>query len=62
LRELGDERVRSGVWNHSTDPIMRMRRTGLATHVSIYAPAPVAEKLIGAVVRMHEPGEKWEKR
>jgi uncharacterized protein (DUF2236 family) len=57
LLELGEERVRSGVWNHSifpTDPITRMRRTGLATYVSVYAPAPVAEKLIGAVVRMHE--------
>jgi len=57
LLELGEERVRSGVWNHSifpTDPLTRMRRTGLATHVSVYAPVPVAEKLIGAVVRMHE--------
>jgi uncharacterized protein (DUF2236 family) len=56
LLELGEERVRSGVWNHSifpTDPLTRMRRTGLATHVSVYAPVPVAEKLIGAVVRMH---------
>ena len=52
LLELGEERVRSGVWNHSifaTDPITRMRRTGLATHVSVYAPVPVAEKLIGVV-------------
>jgi uncharacterized protein (DUF2236 family) len=57
LLELGEERVRSGVWNHSvfpTDPIARMRRTGLAAHVSVYAPVPAAEKLIGAVVRMHE--------
>lgn len=57
LLELAEERVRSGVWNHSifpTDPITRMRRTGLATHVSVYAPVPVAEKLIGAVVRMHQ--------
>lgn len=57
LLELGEERVRSGVWNLSifpTDPITRMRRTGLATHVSVYAPVPVAEKPIGAVVRMHE--------
>jgi uncharacterized protein (DUF2236 family) len=56
LLELGEERVRSGVWNHSifaTDPLTRMRRTGLATHVSVYAPVPAAEKLIGAVVRMH---------
>jgi uncharacterized protein (DUF2236 family) len=57
LLELAEERVRSGVWNHSifpTDPLTRMRRTGLATHVSVYAPVPVAEKLIGAVVRMHQ--------
>jgi uncharacterized protein (DUF2236 family) len=56
LLELGEERVRSGVWNHSsfrTDPITRMRRTGLATHVTVYAPVPVAEKLIATVVRMH---------
>jgi len=56
LLELAEERVRSGVWNHSifpTDPLTRMQRTGLATHVSVYAPVPVAEKLIGAVVRMH---------
>jgi uncharacterized protein (DUF2236 family) len=57
LLELGEERVRSGVWNHSTfptDPLTRMRRTGLVTNVSVYAPVAVAEKLIGAVVRMHE--------
>ena len=56
LLELGEPRVRSGVWGHSifpTDPITRMKRTGLATHVSVYAPAGVAEKLIGGVVRMH---------
>jgi uncharacterized protein (DUF2236 family) len=57
LLELGEPRVRSGVWGHSifpTDPVTRMRRTGMATHVSVYAPAKLAEKLIGGVVRMHE--------
>jgi uncharacterized protein (DUF2236 family) len=57
LLELAEERVRSGVWNHSifpTDPITRMRRTGLATHVTVYAPFATAENLIGAVVRMHD--------
>ncbi len=56
LLELAEERVRTGVWEHSIfrkDPITRMRRTGLATHVSVYAPAAAAEKLIGGVVRMH---------
>jgi uncharacterized protein (DUF2236 family) len=56
LLELAEERVRSGVWDHSifrTDPITRLRRTGLMAYVSVYAPRAVAEKLIGAVVRMH---------
>ncbi|MCJ1959325.1 oxygenase MpaB family protein [Novosphingobium mangrovi (ex Hu et al. 2023)] len=57
LLELGEPRVREGVWGHSIfpkDPITRLRRTGLATHVSVYAPREVASKLIGGVVRMHE--------
>ena len=56
LLELAEERVRSGVWEHSifpTDPITRMRRTGLVPQVSVYAPGATAEKLIGAVVQMH---------
>src|ERR1043165_2098934 len=57
LLEWGEERVRTGVWEHSifpTDPITRMRRTGLMAQVSVYAPTAVAERLIGAVVRMHD--------
>jgi uncharacterized protein (DUF2236 family) len=56
LLELAEERVRTGVWEHSIfrkDPVTRMRRTGHATHVSVYAPAEAARKLIGGVVRMH---------
>ena len=56
LLELAEERVRTGVWEHSifpTDPLIRMQRTGLMTHVSVYAPAAVAEKMIGGVVAMH---------
>ena len=56
LLELAEERVRSGVWEHSifpTDPITRMRRTGLIAQVSVYAPIATAQKLIGAVVQMH---------
>lgn len=57
LLELGEPRVRSGVWGHSifpTDPVTRMRRTGAVTHISVYAPRSVARQVIGAVVRMHE--------
>jgi uncharacterized protein (DUF2236 family) len=56
LLELAEERVRSGVWEHSifpTDPITRMRRTGLMTQVSVYAPSATAQKLIASVVQMH---------
>ncbi len=56
LLELAEERVRTGVWEHSifrTDPLTRMQRTGLMTHVSVYAPVAVAEKLIRGVVAMH---------
>ena len=56
LLELAEERVRTGVWEHSifpTDPLTRMQRTGLMTHVSVYAPVATAEKLIRGVVAMH---------
>lgn len=56
LLELAEERVRTGVWEHSifpTDPLTRMERTGLMAHVSVYAPAETAEKLIRGVVAMH---------
>lgn len=57
LLELGEPRVRSGVWDHSifpADPLTRLQRTGYVTHVSVYAPAPVAAKVITGVTRMHE--------
>jgi uncharacterized protein (DUF2236 family) len=57
LLELAEPRVRSGVWGHSifpTDPMTRIRRTGLATHVTLYAPAEVARQVIRGVVRMHD--------
>ena len=56
LLEFAEERVRTGVWEHSifpTDPITRLVRTGLMTNVSVYAPVEVAEKMIRGVVAMH---------
>ena len=56
ILELADPAVRSGVWNHSTfrtDPLGRLRRTGLAAMVTIYGARSVAEPMIAAVVRMH---------
>lgn len=56
ILELADPAVRSGVWNHSTfrtDPMGRLRRTGLAAMVTIYGARSVAEPMIAGVVRMH---------
>ena len=57
LLEFADPRVRSGVWEHSTfrtDPVTRLKRTGLAAMVTVYGARSVAERMIAKVNRMHE--------
>ena len=57
LLELAEPMVRSGVWDHTTfrtDPLKRMRRTGLAAMVTVYGARSVAERMIAAVRRMHD--------
>ena len=57
LLELAEPRVRSGVWDHSdfrTDPVGRMRRTGMAAMVTTYGPVADVERVTGRVRRMHE--------
>ncbi len=57
ILELAEPRVRTGVWEHTSfrrDPVTRMRRTGYAAMVTIYAPADVARGMIAGVVRAHE--------
>lgn len=56
ILELAEPGVRTGVWEHSTfrtDPIRRMRRTGMAAMITIYGPKSAAEAMIAGVVRMH---------
>jgi uncharacterized protein (DUF2236 family) len=56
ILELAEPRVRSGVWEHTSfrhDPTTRLKRTGLAAMVTVYAPRSVAERMIGGVGRMH---------
>jgi len=56
LLELAEPKVRSGVWDHTsfrTDPVTRLRRTGLAAMVTVYAPREVAEAMIEGVNRRH---------
>ena len=57
IMELAEPRVRSGVWEHTTfrtDPVRRLRRTGLAAMMTIYGPRSTAEAMIARVRRMHE--------
>ena len=57
IMELAEPRVRTGVWEHTNfraDPIRRLRRTGFAAMVTIYAARSIAEAMIARVRRMHE--------
>jgi uncharacterized protein (DUF2236 family) len=56
ILELAEPAVRSGVWEHSTfrsDPLSRLRRTGLAAMVTVYGARSIAEPMIARIVRMH---------
>ncbi len=56
LLEMGEPRVRDGVWQHSSfrqDALARLQRTGLAAMVTVYGPREVAERMIRGVVGMH---------
>lgn len=56
LLELGEPRVRHGVWDHTSfkrDPAARMRRTGLAAMITVYGARSRFEALAARVNRMH---------
>ncbi len=56
ILELAEPRVRAGVWEHSsfrTDPVERLRRTGLAAMVTVYGARSTAEEMIAGVRRIH---------
>ncbi|MBK6705021.1 MAG: DUF2236 domain-containing protein [Caulobacteraceae bacterium] len=57
ILELAEPRVRTGVWEHTTfrrDPETRMRRTGFAAWMTIYAPEDTARRMIAGVTRAHD--------
>jgi uncharacterized protein (DUF2236 family) len=57
ILELAEPSVRTGVWEHSsfrTDPVRRLRRTGLAAMVTVYGARSTAEAMIAGVVRLHD--------
>ncbi|MEM1380117.1 MAG: oxygenase MpaB family protein [Pseudomonadota bacterium] len=56
ILELAEPRVRHGVWDHSifpTDPVLRLKRTGLAAMVTFYGAASVARQMIAEVNKKH---------
>ncbi len=56
LLELGEPRVRHGVWDHSSfrrDPAGRLRRTGMAAMVTVYGARSSFEAMAARVRRMH---------
>lgn len=56
ILELAEPRVRTGVWEHSSfrsDPLTRLKRTGLAAMVTVYGARSVSEAMIAGVGRQH---------
>ncbi|WP_295802237.1 oxygenase MpaB family protein [uncultured Microbulbifer sp.] len=56
ILELAEPRVRDGVWNNTsfrTDPMGRLRRTGLAAMVTVYGPRSKAASMIAGIRGMH---------
>lgn len=54
--ELAEPRVRAGVWRHTTfrtEPVQRLRRTGLAAMVTVYGARSVAEGMIAHIRQAH---------
>lgn len=57
ILELAEPRVRAGVWDHTTfrsEPLRRLRRTGLAAMVTVYGARRDAERMIAGVRRLHD--------
>jgi uncharacterized protein (DUF2236 family) len=56
ILELAEPHVRSGVWDYTTfrtDPVRRLRRTGLAAMITVYGTRACAENMIAGVRRRH---------
>jgi len=56
LLEFADDRIRTGVWEHSvfpTDPVGRGQRTYMAAMVGLYGPRSAARAVIGRIGTMH---------
>jgi uncharacterized protein (DUF2236 family) len=57
ILEFAEPRVRTGVWEHTTfrtNPVARLRRTGLAAMVTVFGARSISEPMIARVRRMHD--------
>lgn len=56
ILELAEPRVRTGVWERTTfrtDPVGRLRRTGMAAMATVYAAQSVSRPMIAAISARH---------
>ncbi|MEX2631606.1 MAG: oxygenase MpaB family protein [Tistlia sp.] len=57
ILELAEPRVRTAIWDQSSfrsDPLGRLKRTGLAAMITVYGPHSNAETMIAGIRRIHE--------
>jgi len=57
ILELAEPRVRTGVWERTTfrtDPVGRLRRTGMAAMATVYAAQSVSRPMIAAIGARHQ--------
>jgi uncharacterized protein (DUF2236 family) len=56
ILELAQPSIRAAIWDQSTfrsDPLGRLRRTGMAAMLTVYGPRSSSQAMIAGVVRMH---------
>jgi len=56
ILELAEPSIRAAIWDHSafrTDPLGRLRRTGMAAMMTVYGPRSASSAMIAGVARMH---------
>jgi uncharacterized protein (DUF2236 family) len=57
ILELAEPSIRAAIWEHSSfrsDPLGRLRRTGLAAMLTVYGPRTASQAMIARVARIHD--------
>ena len=56
IMELAHPSIRAAIWDQSSfrsNPLGRLRRTGMAAMMTVYGPRSISQSMIAGVVRMH---------